>query len=62
VHPRDRVWLRRLEGEMEMISHDDVRVHSPPNFPHASPVTPANERRPPAVAKMSCRRLPRLIT
>ena len=27
-----------------------------------SPVRPANERREPAVAKMSCRRLPRLIT
>ena len=32
VHPRDQVWLRRLEGEMEMISHDHVRVHSPTEF------------------------------
>jgi len=32
VHPRDQVWLRRLEGEMEMISHDNVRVHSPTEF------------------------------
>ena len=32
VHPRDQVWLRRLEGEMEMISHDNVGVHSPTEF------------------------------
>ena len=32
VHPRDQIWLRRLEGEIEMISHDEVRVHSHTEF------------------------------
>ena len=32
MHSSDQVWLRRLEGEMEVISHDDVRVHLPTEF------------------------------
>jgi hypothetical protein len=32
VHPRDHVWLRRLKRQMEVISHDNVRVHSPTEF------------------------------
>jgi hypothetical protein len=50
---------RERRCEMEVILHDSVRVHSPIEFPHASAVTPTNERQTPTVAKMLCCRLPR---